>query len=210
MVLPRAIGRSLLLILPVLFTLGLPVAAQVPPQTQILGGAKERQPGYGEIENFTIVSYSDLDGWDQAAELRVSRDGKFAYTANYKGASIVDISDAEKPRVVSRVTNHPSVQSQYIDVLGNVLVVNQEAVREPAPTTWEPGIRLHDNRPEWKLANGILSPMRELGEEFRAPVEKRGLCSVREKKRRLSTRKHAGPVSEESSLSIELRDSFLD
>ena len=44
------------------------------PQTPILGGAKERQPGYGEMENFTILSYSDLDGWDQAAEFRVSKE----------------------------------------------------------------------------------------------------------------------------------------
>jgi hypothetical protein len=34
-------------------------------QTQIIGGAKERQPSYGELENFRILSYSDLDGWDQ-------------------------------------------------------------------------------------------------------------------------------------------------
>jgi hypothetical protein len=47
-------------------------------QTPILGGAKERQPSYGELENFTILSYSDLDGWDQAAEFRVSKDGKHA------------------------------------------------------------------------------------------------------------------------------------
>jgi hypothetical protein len=113
-------------------------------QTQILGGAKEQQPGYGELENFTILSYSDLDGWDQVAEFRISRDGKYAYTSNYQGFSIVDVSTPERPRVVSRVKNHPSVQSQYIDILGNILVVNQEAVREPAPKTWEPGIRLYD------------------------------------------------------------------
>jgi hypothetical protein len=113
-------------------------------QTKILGAAKERQPGYGEIENFTILSYSNLDGWDQVAEFRVSRDGKFAYTSNYQGFSIVDVSNTERPRVVSQIKNHPSVQSQYIDVLGNLLVVNQEAVREPAPKTWEPGIRLFD------------------------------------------------------------------
>ena len=127
-----------------LLVIGLLFPIQASAQTQILGSARERQPGYGEIENFRIVSYSDLDGWDQAAELRVSRDGKFAYTANYQGASIVDVSDAERPRVASRITNHPSVQSQYIDVLGNILVVNQEAVREPKPTTWEAGIRLFD------------------------------------------------------------------
>lgn len=122
----------------------MPAAAQVPPQTKILGEAKERQPSYGEIENFRLISYSDLDGWDQAAEFRISRDGKFAYTANYQGASVVDVSDAERPRVVSQIKNHASVQSQYIDVLGNILAVNQEAVREPKPTTWEAGIRLFD------------------------------------------------------------------
>jgi len=51
-------------------------------QTPILGGAKERQPSYGEMENFTILSYSDLNGWDQAAEFRVSKDGKHAYISN--------------------------------------------------------------------------------------------------------------------------------
>ena len=69
------------------------------PQTPILGGAKERQPGYGEMENFTILSYSDLDGWDQAAEFRVSKDGRHAYISNYQGFSIVDVSDPSKPRV---------------------------------------------------------------------------------------------------------------
>jgi hypothetical protein len=114
------------------------------PHTPILGGAKERQPGYGEMENFTILSYSDLDGWDQVAEFRVSKDGKYAYTSNYQGASIVDVSDPEKPRVVSRIKNDPSVQSQYIDVLGNILVINQDAVRDEKIKTWEGGIRLYD------------------------------------------------------------------
>lgn len=113
-------------------------------QTKILGSAQERQPGYGELENFTIISYSDLDGWDQAAEFRVSRDGKFAYISNYQGASIVDVSNPERPRVVSRIKNDPSVQSQYIDVLGNLLIVNQEGVRGPEIKTWQSGIRIFD------------------------------------------------------------------
>src|SRR5258706_14826897 len=94
-------------------------------QTAILGGAQERQPSYGEMENFTILSYSDLNGWDQAAEFRVSKDGKHAYISNYQGFSIVDVSEPTKPRVISQVKNHPSVQSQYIDVMGNTLVINQ-------------------------------------------------------------------------------------
>jgi rhodanese-related sulfurtransferase len=84
-------------------------------QTPILGGAKERQPSYGELENFTILSYSDLNGWDQAAEFRVSKDGKHAYISNYQGFSIVDVSDPARPKVISQVKNDPSVQSQYID-----------------------------------------------------------------------------------------------
>src|SRR5215212_5571214 len=53
--------------------LAMGIAAVAFGQTRILGEAKDRQPGYGEIENFTIVSYSDLNGWDEAAEFRVSR-----------------------------------------------------------------------------------------------------------------------------------------
>ena len=117
--------------------LALSSAAQVVAQTPILGGAKERQPSYGELENFTILSYTDLDGWDQAAEFRVSKDGKHAYISNYQGFSIVDVSDPAKPRVISKVKNHPSVQSQYIDVIGNTLVINQDgiAARRTKPGT---------------------------------------------------------------------------
>src|SRR5262245_34942898 len=99
--------RSLLPSFVVLVFLLLSDSAMSQPQTPILGGAKERQPGYGEMENFTILSYSDLDGWDQAAEFRVSKDGKYAYVSNYQGFSIVDVSDPAKPRVISKVKNDP-------------------------------------------------------------------------------------------------------
>ena len=117
-------------------------AASAFGQPQILGGAKERQPSYGEMENFTILSYTDLDGWDQAAEFR--KDGKHAYISNYQGFSIVDVSDPSKPKVISQVKNDPSVQSQYIDVLGNILVINQDGVRDEKIKTWDGGIRLFD------------------------------------------------------------------
>jgi len=105
-----------------LFVFGLAPAAF--GQKTILGERKERQPSYGELENFTILSYTDLNGWDQAAEFRISKDGKHAYISNYQGFSIVDVSDPAKPKVISQVKNDPSVQSQYIDVLGNILVIN--------------------------------------------------------------------------------------
>lgn len=123
-------ARFLFRFLLVLIFLVLRASASAQPQTRILGGAKEHQPGYGEMENFTLLSYSDLDGWDQAAEFRVSKDGKYAYVSNYQGFSIVDVSDPAKPRVISKVKNDPSVQSQYIDVLGNILVISQDAVRD--------------------------------------------------------------------------------
>jgi hypothetical protein len=103
----------------VLLALVLYAAPEAFGQPSILGGATGRQPSYGELENFTILSYTDLDGWDQAAEFRISKDGKHAYISNYQGFSIVDVSDPSKPRVISKVKNHPSVQSQYIDVLGS-------------------------------------------------------------------------------------------
>src|SRR6266550_4160447 len=136
--------RSLLPLFIILFFLILTDSALSQPQTPILGGAKERQPSYGELENFTILSYSDLDGWDQAAEFRVSKDGKHAYISNYQGFSVVDVSDPARPRVVSQIKNDQSVQSQYIDVMGNLLVVNQEGVRSDDVKTWTSGIRLFD------------------------------------------------------------------
>src|SRR5262245_52159130 len=99
--------RPMLPLFVVLIILVLTHSAMSQPQTPILGGAKERQPSYGEMENFTILSYSDLDGWDQAAEFRVSKDGKYAYVSNYQGFSIVDVSDPAKPRVISKVKNDP-------------------------------------------------------------------------------------------------------
>src|SRR5688572_12449439 len=134
-------GPAILSSISVVLGLAVTTFGQTPP---IIGGAKERQPSYGELENFTILSYSDLNGWDQAAEFRVSKDGRHAYISNYQGFSIVDVSNPEKPRIVSQVKNDPSVQSQYIDVLGNVLVVNQEGVRSETNKTWTSGIRLFD------------------------------------------------------------------
>lgn len=120
-------------------------------QTKILGGpAKTKQPSYGEFENFTLVSYSTLDGWDEPAEIRVSPDGKYAFTAHNPpkqlGTSIIDVSKPEKPRVVARIEGPSSTHSQYVDVIGNILVRNQEKVRnvKPEPKSWEPGIRLYD------------------------------------------------------------------
>ena len=136
-----AVHRSLIAPL-LLFTLC--AASEAFGQPSILGGAQTRQPGYGELENFTILSYTDLDGWDQAAEFRISKDGRHAYISNYQGFSIVDVSDPTKPRVISKVKNDPSVQSQYIDVLGNTLVINQDGVRDEKVKTWDGGIRLYD------------------------------------------------------------------
>lgn len=126
-------------------------------QTAILGAAQERMPKYGEVENFTIVGYSDLNGWDKPTEIRVSPDGKWAFTAHNPpisehqprmGGSIIDVSNPAKPRVVARVDSGPGTHSQYIDAIGNTLVLNQERLRVPQgqkqPEKWEPGIRLFD------------------------------------------------------------------
>src|SRR5580765_3505452 len=87
---------------------GLSVAQEL--QTYpILGGAKEKQPYYGEIENFTILGYSDLDGWDRPTEIRVSPDGKYAFMASNpppvdgknNGGTIADVSDLKNIKVLS-------------------------------------------------------------------------------------------------------------
>src|SRR5262245_13038382 len=99
---------------------GLAIAQEV--QTYpILGGSKEKQPGYGEIENFTILGYSDLNGWDRPTEIRVSKDGKYAFMASNpppvdgknNGGTIADVSDPTNIKVVAHLNNGPTEHSQY-------------------------------------------------------------------------------------------------
>jgi hypothetical protein len=110
------------------------------------------QPSYGDLGGYTILSYSNLafdngvdwgPNWDRTAEFRVSPDGEFAYTSNYQGFSILDVSNPTRPRVIARVRNSPTVQSQYIDVSGDLLIVNQEGLTNQ-PNSWRGGIRLFD------------------------------------------------------------------
>lgn len=121
-----------------------------------LGGSKQFQPGYGTIENFTILGYTDLDGWDRPTEIRVSKDGKYAYTASNppptdgrnNGVTITDVSDPKNPKVVSRINNGPTEHNQYVDVIDNILVVNQERLRvrdrRKRPKKYNSGIRIFD------------------------------------------------------------------
>ena len=145
--------------------LGLGIAALAYSQTTILGESRETQASYGAIENFTLLSYTDIDGWDEAAEFRISKDGRTAYIANYKGFSILDVSDPTSPKILSKTTNHHSVQSQYIDVLGDLLVVNQEGVRDEKIKDWVSGIRTYNikdprNPRELGFFKTTIAPMR--------------------------------------------------
>lgn len=145
----------------ILFLMSFLLPVQAYAQTTILGPAREWQPGYGQIENFTIVSYTDLDGWDRPTEIRVTQDAKIAYTAHNpppqegrnNGVTIIDVSNPSQPRVLARAVNPPGVHSQYVGIIGNLLVLNQEKVRldrvggvRPELKTWDPGIRLFDVR----------------------------------------------------------------
>ena len=119
------------------------------------------QPSYGDIEGYTLLSYSDMafnDGggstinndWDQTFDLKASPDGRYAYTSHQQGFSILDVHNPNRPRVISRVRNARNttvnrhiVQSQYIEVSGDLLVVNQEG-QTNQPTPYVGGIRLFD------------------------------------------------------------------
>ena len=136
-----------------------PAAAQSGdvPTYPILGGVKEHQPGYGEIENFTIVGYTDLNGWDRPTEIRVSPDGKYAFMASNppptdgknNGITIADVSDPANPKVVAHINNGPTEHSQYVDVVGTTLAMNQEQLRVRdrslrTQSAYNPGIKLYD------------------------------------------------------------------
>ena len=127
---------------------------------------------YGEIENFTIVGYSDLNGWDRPTEIRVSDDGKYAFMASNpppvdgknNGGTIADVSDPKNIKVLAHVTNGPTEHSQYINVVGNTLVINQEQLRVRDRSlrgagTFNPGIRLSVSCLDKNLlGNKLLSP----------------------------------------------------
>lgn len=117
------------------------------------------QPSFGDMEGYTLLSYSKMafndgggstQGWDQTFEFRVSPDGRYAYTSHQQGFSILDVSNPSQPRVISRVrnavdttVNRHIVQSQYIEVSGDLLIVNQEG-QTNQPTPYVTGIRLFD------------------------------------------------------------------
>ena len=65
--------------------------------------------------------------------------------------------------MISKVKNDPSVQSQYIDVLGNILVINQDGVRDENIKTWDGGIRLtisaiRQSRARWVFSKPTWHP----------------------------------------------------
>lgn len=117
------------------------------------------QPSYGDLKGYTLLSYSDMSfndtavpeaNWDQTFEFRVSPDGRYAYTSHQQGFSILDVHNPNRPTVISRVRNTRNaatgrhiVQSQYIDVSGDLLIVNQEG-QTNQPDPFVTGIRLFD------------------------------------------------------------------
>lgn len=144
------------------------------------------QPSYGELEGYTILSYSNMafnDGggetqpWDQTFDLQVSPDGKYAYTSHQQGFSILDVHNPTRPRVISRVrhardmtTNRHIVQSQYIDVSGDLLIVNQEG-QTNQPTPYVGGIRLFDvSDPTAPRETGFFETDRQRSEGEPRPV----------------------------------------
>ena len=77
--------------------------------------------------NVTRISHLDLPGAGQ-----VYVDGKFAYIGHSHnkqelGTSILDISDAKNPKIVSQITlDDPQSHSHKARVIGDVMIVNSE------------------------------------------------------------------------------------
>lgn len=89
------------------------------------------QPSYGEISNLEILGYSNMQfrnfagNWDQTYEFRVSANGRHAYTSHQIGFCIVDVSDPTNMRVIARRENETGQRTQYIDLVGSLLVVKE-------------------------------------------------------------------------------------
>ena len=82
---------------------------------------------WGEGKGFRHIARMDLPGCGQ-----VSVEGSYAYLAHMRppeGTTILDISDAKNPKIVSQIQVPPNIHSHKVRVSGDVMLVNYEKFR---------------------------------------------------------------------------------
>ena len=100
-----------------------------------------------KANNVKLVGHTDLDGWGDACQIVFK--GNHAYVAavgalGHEGTTIVDISNRKKPKVVGRIPAPPGTRSHKAQVLGDLLFVNNEILKQYTGTDFQPGLRVYD------------------------------------------------------------------
>lgn len=111
----------------------------------------EQQRG-AESWNMRLVGHNDLNGHGDGMHVNL-KDG-YAFVAHMgdsrAGTSVVDVRDPTKPRVVHQIQTPPGTHSHKVQIVGDVLVVNNErSPSEIGAETWGAGLRMFDvSKPE--------------------------------------------------------------
>ena len=100
-----------------------------------------------EAKNMQLVGHSDLAGKGDGMLVNVA-DG-YAYVGHMghtdAGTSVLDVSDPRKPRLVCQIPRPAGTHSHKVQVVGDVLVVNNERNPwEPPKDQWQAGIEVYD------------------------------------------------------------------
>jgi hypothetical protein len=94
--------------------------------------------------SFRVVSHSDLGGCGDG--MQVLREGDALYVGHYgksgMGTTILDVSDAERPRIVEQWPAPPGTHTHKVQVADGLLLVNEE--RFKGADDWSAGMVAYD------------------------------------------------------------------
>lgn len=97
--------------------------------------------------NMRLVGQTDMNGHGDGMHINL-KDG-YAYVAHMGdsrvGTSIVDVSDPTRPHVVNEILTPPGTHSHKVQIVGDILVVNNErSPEERDAPEWAHGLRIFD------------------------------------------------------------------
>ncbi len=96
------------------------------------------------MSGFEVISHSDLGGCGDG--MQVLREGDALYVAHYglsgMGTTVLDIADAERPRIVAQWPAPRGTHTHKVQVADGLLLVNEE--RFKASDGWSAGLVVYD------------------------------------------------------------------
>jgi hypothetical protein len=98
------------------------------------------------MSGFRVVSHSDLGGCGDG--MQVLREGDALYVGHYgksgMGTTVLDVRDAERPRIVEQWPAPPGTHTHKVQVADGYLLVNEERFR--SADEWTAGFVVYDVR----------------------------------------------------------------